>query len=102
MQIAIVGLGKMGGNMVRRLLQGGHQVVAWDRDDATVAKMVKEGAVGASSLSDLVSKLAAPRAVDVLENAIRVGPEAHAPSLTVRSMARPARPPAVSCARPTR
>ena len=66
MQIAIVGLGKMGGNMVKRLLLGGHQVVAWDRDEAAVAKLVKEGATGASSLADLVSKLSAPRPVWVM------------------------------------
>jgi 6-phosphogluconate dehydrogenase len=66
MQIAIVGLGKMGGNMVKRLLGGGHEVVAYDRDPATVDKLVKEGAKGASSLEDLVSKLSAPRAVWVM------------------------------------
>ncbi|MDB4947220.1 MAG: 6-phosphogluconate dehydrogenase, decarboxylating [Labilithrix sp.] len=66
MQIAIVGLGKMGGNMVKRLLGGGHQVVAFDRDAAAVERLVKEGAVGASSLSDVVSKLSAPRAIWVM------------------------------------
>lgn len=66
MQIAIVGLGKMGGNMVKRLLKGGHQVVAWDRDAAVVEKLAKEGATGASSLADMVSKLSAPRAVWVM------------------------------------
>ena len=57
MEIAIVGLGKMGGNMVKRLLGGGHTVVAYDRDPAAVERLVKEGAVGASSLEELVSKL---------------------------------------------
>jgi 6-phosphogluconate dehydrogenase len=66
MQIAIVGLGKMGGNMVKRLLRGNHEVVAYDRDAATVEKLAKEGALGASSLQDVVSKLAAPRAVWVM------------------------------------
>lgn len=66
MQIAIVGLGKMGGNMVKRLLGGGHQVVAWDRDAATVESLAKEGAVSATSLADLVSKLEGPRAVWVM------------------------------------
>lgn len=66
MQIAIVGLGKMGGNMVKRLLGGGHQVVAWDRDPAVVEKLAKEGATGATSLADMVSKLAAPRAIWVM------------------------------------
>jgi 6-phosphogluconate dehydrogenase len=66
MQIAIVGLGKMGGNMVKRLLRGNHEVVAYDRDAGAVEKLVKEGATGASSLQDVVSKLAAPRAVWVM------------------------------------
>jgi 6-phosphogluconate dehydrogenase len=66
MQIAIVGLGKMGGNMVRRLLRGGHQVVAWDRDATVVDHFVKEGATGATSLADLTTRLEAPRAVWVM------------------------------------
>ena len=66
MQIAIVGLGRMGGNMVKRLLQGGHSVVAYDRDAAAVATLVTEGATGASSLADLVGKMMAPRAVWVM------------------------------------
>ncbi len=66
MQIAIVGLGKMGGNMVKRLLGGGHQVVAFDRDPAAVEKLVKEGATGASSLADVVAKLTGPKAVWVM------------------------------------
>ena len=66
MQIAIIGLGQMGGNMVKRLLGGGHKVVAYDRDAAAVERLVKEGATGASSLADLVGKLDAPRAVWVM------------------------------------
>lgn len=66
MQIAIVGLGRMGGNMARRLLRGGHQVVAWDRDPAAVSTLASEGAVAATSLPDLVAKLSAPRAVWVM------------------------------------
>jgi 6-phosphogluconate dehydrogenase len=66
MQIAIVGLGRMGGNMVKRLLGGGHEVVGWDRDPNVVAELAKAGMKGASSLSDVVSKLAAPRAVWVM------------------------------------
>jgi 6-phosphogluconate dehydrogenase len=66
MQIAIVGLGKMGGNMVKRLLGGGHQVVAFDRDPAAVEKLVKEGATGASSLADVVAKLTGTKAVWVM------------------------------------
>ena len=66
MQIAIVGLGKMGGNMVKRLLGGGHQVVAWDRDAKVVETLSKAGATGATSLADLVGKLSGPRAVWVM------------------------------------
>jgi 6-phosphogluconate dehydrogenase len=66
MQIAIIGLGKMGGNMVKRLQGGGHSVVIWDRDAATVDKLGKEGATGASSLKDMVAKLSAPRTVWVM------------------------------------
>lgn len=66
MQIAIIGLGKMGGNMVKRLMGGGHKVVAYDRDAGAVDKLAKEGATGASSLEDVVKKLDAPRAVWVM------------------------------------
>lgn len=66
MQIAIIGLGKMGGNMAKRLLRGGHQVVAYDRDAAAVEALAKEGATAASSLEDVVSKLTQPRAVWVM------------------------------------
>ena len=66
MQIAIIGLGKMGGNMVKRLLGGGHTVVAYDRDAATVEKLAKEGAKPAKSLADVVSQLQAPRVVWVM------------------------------------
>ena len=66
MQIAIVGLGKMGGNMVKRLLGGGHEVVAFDRDPAAVERLVKDGAKGAASLADVARALSPPRAVWVL------------------------------------
>ena len=66
MQIALVGLGKMGGNMVQRLLGGGHQVVAFDRDPKAIAAAVEKGATGATSLEELVSKLQKPRAVWVM------------------------------------
>lgn len=66
MQIAMIGLGKMGGNMVRRLLKGGHRVVGWDRDALVVDGLVKEGMTGAASLADLVSKLDTPRVVWVM------------------------------------
>jgi len=66
MQIAIVGLGKMGGNMVKRLLGGGHEVIAYDRDPAAVERVVKEGAIGAASLAEVASKFSGTRAVWVM------------------------------------
>ncbi len=62
----MIGLGRMGGNMVERLIRGGHEVVAYTRDQAKVAAAVEKGAIGAASLEDLVGKLEAPRAVWVM------------------------------------
>ena len=63
MQIGMIGLGRMGANMVRRLLHGGHECVVFDTNAASVAALVKEGALGASSLDDMLGKLNGPRAV---------------------------------------
>ena len=63
MQIGMVGLGRMGANMVRRLLRQKHECVVFDRSQEAIQELVKEKAVGATSLSDLVKKLQAPRAV---------------------------------------
>jgi len=63
MQLAMIGLGRMGANMVRRLLKDGHQCVVFDMSPKAVADMTRDKAVGASSLADLVGKLAKPRAV---------------------------------------
>jgi 6-phosphogluconate dehydrogenase len=62
-QLGMIGLGRMGANMVRRLIRGGHQCVVYDRSQQTVKELVKEQATGADSLSDFVKKLARPRAV---------------------------------------
>ena len=59
----MVGLGRMGANMVRRLIKAGHRCIVFDRIDKAVEDLAREGAVGASSLSDLVKKLDKPRAV---------------------------------------
>jgi 6-phosphogluconate dehydrogenase len=63
MQLGMVGLGRMGANMVRRLIRNGHQCVVYDRSKQTVDDLVKEDAVGATSPADLVKKLQKPRAV---------------------------------------
>jgi len=62
-QLGMVGLGRMGANMVRRLITAGHRCIVFDRIPKAVADLAREGAVGASSLSDLVKKLDKPRAV---------------------------------------
>ena len=66
MQLGMIGLGRMGGNMTRRLLKGGHRCVVHDRDAQRVAALVEEGADGAFSLDELCAKLAPPRAVWVM------------------------------------
>jgi 6-phosphogluconate dehydrogenase len=63
MKIGIVGLGRMGSNMARRLARAGQQCVAFDRDPAAAAKLVKEGPEAATSLKDMISRLPAPRVV---------------------------------------
>jgi 6-phosphogluconate dehydrogenase len=63
MQLGMIGLGRMGANMVRRLLRGGHRCVVYDRSDANVKQLAGEGATGASSLDDFVKKLSGPRTV---------------------------------------
>jgi 6-phosphogluconate dehydrogenase len=66
MQIGMIGLGKMGGNMVTRLLQGKHGVVVHDLSEEAIARAVGEGATGARSLQELVAALQAPRAVWIM------------------------------------
>jgi len=66
MQIGMIGLGKMGANMVRRLIRGNHKVVVYDRSADAIKAMEGEGATGATTLEDLVGKLQAPRAVWIM------------------------------------
>lgn len=66
MQIGIVGLGRMGANIARRLMKGGHDTVVYDQDVNIVTVLEKEGAIGATNLDDLVAKLHAPRMVWVM------------------------------------
>jgi 6-phosphogluconate dehydrogenase len=63
MQLGMIGLGRMGGNMVRRLLNGGHRCVVYNKSANAVAELVKENAVGTTSLVDFVKRLTKPRAV---------------------------------------
>lgn len=63
MEIGMIGLGRMGGNMAQRLLRGGHRVVAYDPNPSAVGGLAREGASGAPSLRDLVARLDTPRAV---------------------------------------
>lgn len=78
MEIGIIGLGRMGGNMAQRLLNGGHTVIAFDRSADALSAQVAAGAAGATSLADLTLRLTPPRAVwvmlpagDITEAAIR-------------------------------
>ena len=66
MQLAMVGLGRMGANMTRRLMRGGHQLVVSDLSPDAVKQLAGEGATGSTSLDDLVGKLSAPRAAWVM------------------------------------
>ncbi|HLK18487.1 MAG TPA: decarboxylating 6-phosphogluconate dehydrogenase [Bryobacteraceae bacterium] len=66
MQLGMIGLGRMGANMVRRLMRGGHQCVVFDLNPANVSALVSEGATGSSSMEDFVQKLAKPRAAWVM------------------------------------
>src|SRR5260221_14653217 len=66
MQLGMVGLGRMGANMTRRLMRGGHTMVVSDLSADAVKSIAGEGAVASSSLDDLVSKLNAPRAVWIM------------------------------------
>jgi 6-phosphogluconate dehydrogenase len=67
MQIGMIGLGRMGANIVRRLMKkGGHQAVVYDKNAKAVAMVAKEGATGANDLEDFIRKLEKPRAVWIM------------------------------------
>src|SRR5258708_7290289 len=66
MQLGMIGLGRMGANLVRRLMADGHRCVAYDRNQSVVDALVSEGATGANSLEDFVSKLEPPRAAWIM------------------------------------
>ena len=66
MQTAMIGLGRMGMNMARRLVQGGHEVIAYNRTPDKTGQLVKEGATGAYSISEVVERLSRPRIVWIM------------------------------------
>ena len=74
MELGMIGLGRMGTNMVRRLLQAGHHCVVYDLNRDAVEALVKEGAVGSTSLEDLARKLKVPRAIWLMVPAAVVDP----------------------------
>ena len=66
MQLGMIGLGRMGANLVRRLMRDGHRCVAYDRSPAVVKQLEGDGAEGASSLADFVARLEQPRALWIM------------------------------------
>src|SRR5215472_5160058 len=70
MRLGMIGLGRMGANMVRRLLKNQHTCVVFDRSPDSVKHLVKEGAIGATSLAELVTKLDRPRAIWLMVPAV--------------------------------
>src|SRR6195952_986801 len=66
MQLGMIGLGRMGGNIVRRLMKSGHTAVVYDMDPKAVAALAADGAVGAAALEEFVQKLEKPRTVWVM------------------------------------
>ncbi|PYP38576.1 MAG: decarboxylating 6-phosphogluconate dehydrogenase [Gemmatimonadetes bacterium] len=72
MQLAMIGLGRMGGNMVRRLVQGGHELIAYDQSADAVKSHVGTGAKGAKDLADVVRQLTPPRVVWIMVPAAAV------------------------------
>jgi len=66
MQLGMIGLGRMGGNIVKRLMRDGHKCVVYDRDAKAVASLARAGATGATGLADLIANLSAPRVVWIM------------------------------------
>ena len=74
MQLGMIGLGRMGGNMVRRLMRGGHSCIVYDRAADAMRALAGEGAVASTTLDDFVGKLSAPRAIWLMLPAALVDP----------------------------
>ena len=66
MQLGMIGLGRMGGNIVRRLMKHGHATVVYDKDEKAIAALAADGATGAKTLEDFVSRLGKPRTAWVM------------------------------------
>jgi 6-phosphogluconate dehydrogenase len=77
MQLGMIGLGRMGANMVRRLVKHGHECVVFDMSPNAVAELVKDRAAGSSSLADLVKRLEKPRAIWLMVPAAVVDKSIH-------------------------
>src|SRR5579864_8190528 len=73
MQLGMVGLGRMGANLVRRLMKGGHDCVVYDVNESAIKTLEAEGATGANSMEEFVSKLEVPRAAWVMVPAAYTG-----------------------------
>jgi 6-phosphogluconate dehydrogenase len=73
MQLGMIGLGRMGANIVRRLIRGGHECVVFDVNPDVVAQIESEGAVGSTSLADFASKLKPPRVCWIMAEAPAAG-----------------------------
>src|SRR5574340_445832 len=82
MQLGMIGLGRMGANMVRRLMRGGHHCVVFDVNPEPVQRLAAEGAVGAGSMDELIGRLNKPRALWMMV------PEGEATENTVESLAK--------------
>ena len=82
MQLGMIGLGRMGGNIVRRLMKHGHTTVVYDKDEKAVAALVSEGAAGATTLEDFVKKLEKPRTAWIML------PAGHITETTIEAIAK--------------
>src|SRR6202012_5911615 len=82
MQLGMIGLGRMGGNIVRRLMRHGHSTVVYDKDDKAVVQLAKEGAAGSTWLEDFVKKLEKPRTAWIML------PAGHITEITIEAVAK--------------
>ena len=86
MRLAVIGLGRMGANIARRLMRGGHEIVAFDRNASAVGELVSEGATSAATLEEVASKMVSPRIFWVM---LPAGPPTEATIETLMCLAAP-------------